>query len=74
MRVKDGLLSGGFVGDGLSGEEVGGEALGVGGEELFDAIARGGAHDKAGVMKFVDAFGDFRIGVGGRVGFLLAGE
>lgn len=35
-------LGGGFVGDGLAGKEIGGEALGVGGEELLDAFRGGG--------------------------------
>src|SRR3989475_2801929 len=63
-----------LVWNGLGGDEVGLEAGGVGIEQLLDAIGASGFEDEAGVMLFRDAVGDFRIGVGGRIGMFLAGE
>lgn len=67
-------LGGGFVGNRLGGQEIGGEAFGVGSEELFDAFGGTGFKDESGVVVFLDPFDDFGVVVGGSVRFLLAGQ
>jgi len=67
-------LRGGFVGDGMGGQEIAGEALGVGGEKLFDAASGGRAENETGVMEFVNTFGNFGIAIGGSIRIRLTGE
>ena len=72
--AQDFRLRAWFVGDGLGGDEIRLEAGGVGIEELLDAFGALGFQDKADVVIFRDAIGDFGICVGGRIGMFLAGE
>ncbi|OLE76887.1 hypothetical protein AUG19_01895 [archaeon 13_1_20CM_2_54_9] len=63
-----------FVWNGLGGDEIGSETVGVGIEQLLDAFGALGFEDEASVMVFRDAVGDFGVGVGGRIGMFLASE
>ena len=51
----------------MRGEEVANEALGIGGEEVFDAAGGRGFEDETGVMVFRDAIYDLGIMIRGSV-------
>jgi len=74
IRTKQMQSGCGFLGCRHGGAELLKETLRVLGGKGLDTLGRGGLHEDAGVVMLMEALDDLRIGVGGGVGLLLAGE